>query len=88
MWAKGDIAPNCALHPNTKFVFDGAFFGCNLTSVVIPKSMIYIGEGAFDENNNLTDVYYTGTEAEWGAIKFDRDNRHVKNATIHYNYGN
>ena len=46
-----------------------AFNDCmNLTSVSIPQSMVVIGERAFS-CPNLKDVYYAGTESQWGQIQ-------------------
>lgn len=65
-----------------------AFWGCrNLQSIVIPKSIKNIGLGAFYECEVLTDIYYTGTEADWNAISIDSSNKEdLLNVTIHYNY--
>lgn len=50
----------------------GAFGWCNNTfvSCFIPKTVVELGQYAFNINNNLT-VYYEGTEEEWNAIKID-----------------
>ena len=34
----------------------------------------------------MTDVYYTGSEAEWLAIRIGSSNSDLTDATIHYNY--
>ena len=35
--------------------------------------------------DNLTDVYYPGTEEDWNNIEIQDDNDPLLNATIHYN---
>ena len=69
---------------------NGTFDMCdNLTSITIPSSVTSIGWGAFDyylgECRNLADVYYSGSESEWGNIKIEENNGNLVNATIHYN---
>ena len=45
------------------------FYGCeNLKSVMLPSSIRVIDDYSFGRCNNLTDVYYGGTEAEWAAL--------------------
>ena len=62
----------------------GAFNSSSLTSVIIPKSVKFIDVAAFA--CDLTDVYYTGTEAEWNKIVIKEDGNHFADAKIHYNY--
>ena len=60
-----------------------------LTSIVLPSSLTYIGETAFFGCENLTDVYYSGTEEQWNAIRmFSRDDPEdfLCQAEIHYDY--
>lgn len=56
-----------------------------LTSITIPNSVINIGSAVFDGCNNLKDIYYSGSEADWAKISIDDDNTALTNATIHYN---
>ena len=69
------------------YIGDSAFYRCTgLTSVVIGDSVTTIGDYAFYACPNLKDVYYTGSEEEWGAITISSYNSNLTNATKHYNY--
>jgi hypothetical protein len=65
-----------------------AFFGCDsLESVVIPDSVTSIGYEAFSWCTSLRDVYYTGTEEEWGQISIGSyGNSCLTSATKHFGY--
>ena len=59
-----------------------------LTTVVIPDSVTTIDGGAFTDCDNLTDVYYAGSEPEWDAITIvEGNNEGLLEATVHYNSG-
>ena len=64
-----------------------AFASCSgMSVVVIPDSVTTIGIAAFSDCS-LTDIYYTGTEAQWNSISKIGDTASaVSKATIHYNY--
>lgn len=67
---------------------DGAFSdGHSLTSITIPDSVISIGAWAFSACNKLSDVYYSGTMAQWKAISVGDDNDPLTAATIHCSDG-
>ena len=66
----------------------GAFSSCsNMSKVTIPKGVTSIGEAAFRYCSSLTDVYYGGTEAQWGRISIASDNNYLQDATIHFSDG-
>ena len=46
----------------------------------------FIGDWAFYYCTSITDVYYTGSKAEWEAIDKEYGNNDLTSATIHYNY--
>lgn len=56
--------------PNTvTALYEHLFYGFdNLTSVIIPKSVTYLSDGAFASCPALTVLYYEGNAAEWNAI--------------------
>ena len=62
----GSIIPN---DEKVNVITDYAFYYCkNLKSITIPKNIKKIESAAFRGCNNLTDVYYDGTKAEFDAI--------------------
>lgn len=63
-----------------------AFTSCNaLQSIGIPASVTSIGKGAFS-CNNLRDVYYSGSKAQWEQIEGLGESKLISdNITIHYN---
>ena len=66
---------------------EGSFYGCiSLTSIIISDSVTSIGPEAYELFDSLSNVYYTGTEAEWASITIEDGNTELTNATIHYNY--
>lgn len=46
-----------------------AFYGSSITSVVIPDTVTAIGDYAFVNCKNLTNVYFNGTIVQWKAIE-------------------
>ena len=63
-----------------------AFRGCSsLVSIAIPNEVTSIGSSAFYFCTNLSDVYYSGTDAEWSTISISTYNEDLTSATIHYN---
>ncbi len=59
---------------------------CVLKSVTIPSSVTSIGKEAFYGCNELTDVFYCGSEKQWQAISIGSYNEPLIAAAIHYNY--
>ena len=62
-----------------------AFRFCTIESIVIPKNVTYIDDGAFSACELLTDIYYMGSESEWNAIDIDA-RTFPSTVTIHYNH--
>ncbi|MCD7803934.1 MAG: leucine-rich repeat protein [Oscillospiraceae bacterium] len=81
--------PNSVVHIS-EYAFDCASY---LATLYIPKTVTSIGYYAFGDSltfgENLTDVYYYGSESEWNSIDvcvLSSCNTGLYYATIHYNY--
>ena len=79
---KGTIIPGSVLSIGKESFYEQT----DLTSIIIPDSLMDIGTGAFWGCSFIKDVYYTGSESEWNEIAIASDNECLTNATIHYNY--
>ena len=62
-----------------------AFLNSEINKIIIPDSIEVIGKNAC-YSDNLTEVYYTGTEEQWKAIVIADGNIWLENAIINYNY--
>lgn len=68
-------------------VGEEAFKWCNgLQSVIIGKNTVSIGKNAFSSCNNLRNVYYMGTQEEFGKIFIDEGNDRISSAVIYYEH--
>ena len=60
-----------------------AFYNCSaLTSITIPSSVTSIGMFPFT-NSGLTDLYYTGTKAQWNNVTLD-ERDFINGPTVHW----
>ncbi len=65
---------------------DGAFSNYkNLSAVTIGKAVTQIQSGAFEGCNSISDVWYTGTQAEFKAMNIGDNNGSLLSATWHFN---
>ena len=55
-------------------------------TVEIESGVTSIGDGSFSGCNTLTDVYFTGTEAQWNALSIDSANLALDSANILFSY--
>jgi hypothetical protein len=63
-----------------------AFQNCeSLVGITIPHSVTSIDNYAFWNCSSLADVYYKGTEEDWGGISIFYGNEILTSANIHYN---
>lgn len=53
----------------------------SLQSIIIPKSIISIGENAFESCDNLTIVYYLGNMKEWNEVS---NINAINDATVYF----
>ena len=55
-----------------------------LHAATIPVTVEVIDVSAFAGCSALTDIYYTGTEAQWNEVVIEKNNELLDNATVHY----
>ncbi len=55
-----------------------------IKSVSIDEGVTAIGENAFVDCTNLTDVYYSGTAADWSRMAIALGNEPLANAELHF----
>ena len=58
----------------------------SVKTVEIESGVTSIGDGSFSGCNTLTDVYFTGTEAQWNALSIDSANLALDSANILFSY--
>ena len=87
MFLNCPMLPGVEIPQGAESIGSRAFSSCSgFTTVLIPDSVKTIGIAAF-ANCPLTDIYFTGTEAQWSGIgKIGDTVAAVSKATIHYNY--
>ena len=62
----------------------GSFRNLPVTAITIGRGVKTIEDGAFEGYNQLADVYYNGTEAQWNEIAVGTDNEDLLSAAIHF----
>lgn len=79
------IKPETVTLPDTiTEIGTGAFYQNDLSKIYMPVSLLSIGENAFYDCANLTDIYYSGTEEQWSSVSIANGNETLENAVIHY----
>ena len=81
------VIPSSVNSVPVKQIGGEAFKGSSFTSIVIPKSVVFIDVCAFGSGKYLTTVYYEGTEEEWSNVNIANDynaNRALHNATKYF----
>jgi hypothetical protein len=71
----------CEPKAGTKVLIDGAYYGCELKSFSLPKSLVYVGEGAFYNCRGLTSLTIPGHIKYIGPSAF-ADFVSLENVTI------
>lgn len=68
-----------------RYYNDVPFNGCSsLKTLYLPSSVYEIGQYAFDDCNQLTDIYFSGTAYAWSGMAIAKNNDPLLNATMHY----
>ena len=98
-WSYRDSIRRLVINEGVTTITWNAFSDCgNLREVVIPVSVTSIGSAAFYRCRNLTDIYYTGSRAQWNTLSSniqtairpypssgtDTEDLYIKRATVHY----
>lgn len=68
---------------------EDAFYGnARLSNITLPESLRYVYSNAFERCNNISDIWYEGSEESWGKISFatgnDIFNGTHSGTSIHY----
>lgn len=53
---------------SVKAIYNGAFAYTKIKEITIPKSVTELGGGVFSDCDDLTTIFYEGTEAQWNAL--------------------
>jgi len=82
------VLTNVSIPQGAAKIGDSAFSSCtSLTALTIPASVTDIETGAFSNCKSLSDIYFTGTEAQWNSIwKASNVTEALKEIAIHYEY--
>ena len=73
------------LPKNLAVLGHSSLYGCTgIAEIEVPKGLSLVRHEAFHTFTSLTDVYFTGTEAQWNGIEFEYGNGDVQNANIHF----
>ena len=77
---------SAVLSPQLKSLPDGLFDGCTgLQRVTVQNNVTSIGTGVFTGCTALTDVYYTGAQAQWDQIRTPKGEDVLGSAELHCN---
>ncbi len=72
---------------DTVGLFSNAFSNCqNLENILIPASVKYIMQNAFNENTKLSEVYYGADENAWSKISISENNDYLQSVKNLYYY--
>ena len=66
-------------------ITQGLFNDCYaLKTIVLPASLEKVEKHAFLRCNQLSDVYFLGTEEQWNQLEVAEENEPLLNATVHF----
>ena len=74
--------------PGVRYIESSAFAECaKLNTIVLPKTIEFIEENAFNNCINLKIIHYGGTCKQWKKIEVSNNNDSLLSATIHCSDG-
>ncbi len=73
------------IHNQTKIIHAYAYIGSTfLSRIILPKSVVWIGNSAFDGCTNLSEIFYTGTYEEWQKVAKGMNNAPLTTAKVNF----
>lgn len=78
------IEGDYSIPDGVKFIGEDSFVCSKLRSIHIPSSIEEIKDYSFSNCNNLSDIYYEGTQDEWEKIIIGENNFSLNNVNIHF----
>ena len=72
------------LAPDISYLF--VLFYLALERVILPKSLIRMDGYVFSDCPAVSDVYYRGSESEFGRVQYGDGGNSLASAEMHYNY--
>lgn len=83
------LLSNIAIPDGVSAIEKNTFSGCSaLFSITVPESVTEIKENAFAECVRISEVYYSGTGAQWSKVTIADGNRYLKNADVYLDCDN
>ena len=72
--------------PETQNISGSRYYNYKcIEDVFIPKTLTKIEIGAFENCNNIKNIYFEGTAEEWSKVEIHGYNDYIKKANIYYN---
>ncbi|MBR4623554.1 MAG: S-layer homology domain-containing protein [Clostridia bacterium] len=82
---ENDSLVSIVIPRKVQLIHKTAFYKCDkLKRITLPKSLVYIYASAFSHDENLSQVFFEGTKAEWDDIDVSNYNTYLLESKIYY----